>query len=249
MNNISSHNNHPSAHSLKGQRAQLIKGAIDIIPLCLAVLPWGILAGSMAIQSGLDVWQSLGMSAIIFAGAAQLVTLSMLISGANVFSIIITIFFLTSQHFIYGLTLREFVTQLKLKYRLPIGFLLTDELFALSVPKVREQALTVSYLIGAGLTFYLFWVLVSGVGIWLAASVPDLAKYHLDFSIIATFITIVVPMIKNLSTLAGGLFSLLLSAVLTLAQVEGAIVIAGIGGMAFAVTVAHWLPKPAEESV
>ncbi|QVK24659.1 AzlC family ABC transporter permease [Shewanella dokdonensis] len=140
----------PSAHSLRGQQAQFIKGAIDIIPLCLAVLPWGILAGSMAIQSGLDVWQSLGMSAIIFAGAAQLVTLSMLISGANLFSIIVTIFFLTSQHFIYGLTLREFVTQLKLKYRLPIGFLLTDELFALSVPKVREQALSVSYLLGVG---------------------------------------------------------------------------------------------------
>ncbi|MBO1272216.1 AzlC family ABC transporter permease [Shewanella sp. 4t3-1-2LB] len=245
MNNFE-HLQPASAHSLRGQRAQFFKGAIDIIPLCLAVLPWGLLAGSMAIQSGLDVWQSLGMSAIIFAGAAQLVTLSMLISGANVFSIIITIFFLTSQHFIYGLTLREFVTQLKLKYCLPIGFLLTDELFALSVPKVREQALTVSYLIGAGLTFYLFWVIVSALGIWLAASVPDLAKYHLDFSIIATFITIVVPMIKSLSTLAGVLCSLLLSAALSLAQVEGAIVIAGIAGMMFAVAVAHLTRKSGE---
>ncbi|QVK24658.1 hypothetical protein KHX94_09710 [Shewanella dokdonensis] len=91
-------------------------------------------------------------------------------------------------------------------------------------------------------------MLVSALGIWLAASVPDLAKYHLDFSIIATFITIVVPMVKNLSTLAGVLCSLLLSAALSLAQVEGAIVMAGIAGMIFAVIVAHLTHKPAEEA-
>ncbi|MGP2706565.1 AzlC family ABC transporter permease, partial [Serratia marcescens] len=30
-----------------------LQGGVAILPLCLAVVPWGVLAGSMALQSGL----------------------------------------------------------------------------------------------------------------------------------------------------------------------------------------------------
>ncbi|WP_375056570.1 AzlC family ABC transporter permease [Zobellella sp. DQSA1] len=214
-----------------------LTGAIEMLPLCLAVVPWGILAGSMAIQSGLTVWQGIGMSALVFAGAAQLVTLGLLMSGANIVTIIASVFFITSQHFIYGLTLRGFVSSLVAKHRVPIGFLLTDELFALSGKKNIKNGLSVSYLLGAGVTFYIGWILFSVIGIAMASSVPDLEKYHLDFSIIATFITIVVPMTKNISTLLGVLFSLALSMILTCLEIEGAIVIAGCSGMMFSVMI------------
>lgn len=41
-----------------------LQGGVAILPLCLAVVPWGVLAGSMALQSGLTPAQGLGMSAI-----------------------------------------------------------------------------------------------------------------------------------------------------------------------------------------
>ncbi len=53
-----------------------------MLPLSVAVIPWGILAGSAAINAGLSVMQAVGMSALVFAGAAQLVSLSMLMTGA-----------------------------------------------------------------------------------------------------------------------------------------------------------------------
>ncbi|WP_337243277.1 AzlC family ABC transporter permease, partial [Proteus faecis] len=82
-----------------------------------------------------------------------------------------------------------------------IGFLLTDELFAVSAqPKVK---LTPAYMIGAGLCFYLAWVAVSIVGIFMASQVSDLSRYHLDFSIVATLLAIVIPLIKTFSTLVG----------------------------------------------
>ena len=214
------------------------RGASGMLPLCLSVVPWGILAGSMAVQAGLTLPQSIAMSTVIFAGAAQLVTLGMLISGASVATIIISVFFITAQHFLYGLTMRETVSLLQARYRLPIGFLLTDELFALSCAQPREKR-TPGFLIGAGITFYLSWALCSLLGIAMASSVPDLERYHLDFSIVATFITLVVPMIKNISVLSGAIASLLLSMVLSLYQIEGAIAIAGAGGMCCAVTVAR----------
>ncbi|MGL4858245.1 MAG: AzlC family ABC transporter permease [Enterobacteriaceae bacterium] len=210
-----------------------------MLPLCLAVLPWGILAGSMAVQAGLTFWQSVAMSAIIYAGAAQLVTLGMLMTGASALTIIISVFFITAQHFLYALTLRDYVSLLHSKYRLPIGFLLTDELFALSSATENRKKLSPAWLIGAGLAFYLSWVLFSLVGIVMASAIPDLQQYHLDFSIVATFITIVVPMIKRISVLCGVLFSLLASILLSYLQVGGAIVIAGVCGMFFSVLVAR----------
>lgn len=69
------------------------QGVIDMMPLSISVLPWGILAGSVAIQAGLSVSQAIAMSAIVFAGAAQLVSLGMVMSGASAITIFFTIFF------------------------------------------------------------------------------------------------------------------------------------------------------------
>lgn len=212
-------------------------GALHVLPLCLAVIPWGILAGSMAVDAGLTFAQSVGMSAIIFAGAAQLVTLGLVVSGAGMLTIIVSVFFITAQHLLYGLTLRPHVAHLKWYQRIIIGFLLTDELFAVSAqPKVK---LTPAYMIGAGLCFYLAWVAVSIVGIIMASQVSDLSRYHLDFSIVATLLAIVIPLIKTFSTLVGVIVSFCLSIIFSWLNIEGGVVIGGLTGMFIAVCVAR----------
>lgn len=211
-------------------------GALHILPLCLAVLPWGVLAGSMAVSQGFSPLQSVGLSVFIFAGAAQLVTISMVAAGSGFIVICLTILVITAQHLLYALILREHVSSLPFKKRLPVAFLLTDELFALSVGK---KSYDFAYLMGAGLCFYLAWIAFTVIGVLLAASVPNLADYHLDFSIVATFIAIVVPMIKRLSSLVGVVISLTLSLLLNSLEVSGAIVIAGLLGMFCAVSVAR----------
>lgn len=50
----------------------LMRGALAVFPLELAVVPWGILAGSYAIEVGLTWLEAQAMSAVVFAGAAQL---------------------------------------------------------------------------------------------------------------------------------------------------------------------------------
>ncbi|WP_369825914.1 AzlC family ABC transporter permease [Rahnella sp. AA] len=216
-----------------------VHGAIAMLPLCLSVIPWGILAGSMAVQSGLTFSQSLGMSAIVYAGAAQLVTLAMLMSGASAPVIVISVFFLTAQHFLYGLTLRQQVSAFAARLRIPVGFLLTDELFALSASYKERDTLTPGFMIGAGLTFYFCWVICSLAGIVMASSVPNLARFHLDFSIIATFASLVIPMINRPAVLAGVCSSLGLSMLFTALHFSGAIIIAGLSGMGISLLIAR----------
>ncbi|RZH79883.1 branched-chain amino acid ABC transporter permease, partial [Staphylococcus aureus] len=86
---------------------------LHFLPLCQEGSQGGRLAGSMAVDAGLTFAQSIGMSAIIFAGAAQLVTLGLVVSGAGMLTIIVSVFFITAQHLLYGLTLRPHVAHLK----------------------------------------------------------------------------------------------------------------------------------------
>ena len=174
-----------------------LNGVIKILPLCFAVLPWGLLAGSMAIQAGLTTLQAIAMSALVFAGAAQLMTLGLVMAGTPALTIIISVFLITTQHYLYALYLREDISKQPLKYRLMLGFLLTDELFAVSI---KRQQHYIYYLLGAGSCFYLCWVLFSTCGVFLASAIPNLDQYHLDFFFFFTFIVIVILFIKNVIT-------------------------------------------------
>ncbi len=223
-----------------------LKGVMDIMPLSIAVLPWGILAGSMAINAGLTFAQAFSMSAVIFAGAAQLVSLGLVMSNASFLTIVITVFFLTSQHLIYALNFRKEVSQYKLKQRLIIGFLLTDELFAVGMAENKQR--TFAYLFGAGLCFYLAWCLFSLMGIVLAQSIPNLESLHLDFSIVAVFILIIVPMIKNKASLVGVLCTLLFACIFKYFHFEGGLVLSGMIGMFCAMCFARYVNRQSRTS-
>ena len=205
------------------------QGVKDILPLSIAVLPWGILAGSMAVNTGLSTAQALGMSVFIFAGAAQLVCLGLLLAGASSISIMLTIFFLTTQHLIYALNFREDVKNFSLAKRMLIGFLLTDELFAVGMTGHRKR--TFAYLFGAGLCFYLSWCVFSLFGVLLAQKIPNLEQLHLDFSIVAVFILIIVPLVKNRATLFGVSVTLVFCLLFKFLHLEMGLILSGLMGM------------------
>lgn len=73
------------------------QGTVAMLPLSIAVLPWGLLAGSFAIEAGLSVIESQALSAILFAGAAQLVAIGMFKNGGGVTEFV-------DSHFFYYLT-------------------------------------------------------------------------------------------------------------------------------------------------
>lgn len=109
-----------------------------------------------------------------------------------------------------------------------MGFLLTDELFAVAISKLDRNK---KYLLGAGLSFYIAWVLFSVLGIYLASTVPNLSDFHLDFSIVAVFVAIIVPLIKNQAAFVGVVVTLLASLVFKYFHIDAAIVLSGVIGM------------------
>ena len=68
--------------------AEFLAGCRDEAPLQLGVVPFGMLYGIGAIQAGMPVWVAQLASAVVFAGAAQLVIVQMLAVGAGALPII-----------------------------------------------------------------------------------------------------------------------------------------------------------------
>ncbi|QIA64908.1 branched-chain amino acid ABC transporter permease [Vibrio astriarenae] len=217
----------------------LLKGTIAMMPLSLAVVPWGFLAGSFAIDSGLTPLEGQAMSAILFAGAAQLVAMGMIKAGASVMTMVVTIFFITSRHFLYGLSMRSHISHLPMRWRVCLGFLLTDELFALCGHH-KPNHFDPWYALGAGFSFYLIWNFATFVGIVVGAQIPDLQHYGLEFAIAATFIAIVVPNIKSWPVLLAALSGLVSSVVLSYLGIESGLVIASLIGMSVGYFAEGW---------
>lgn len=210
----------------------LKKGAVDMLPLSLAVLPWGILFGSLAVQRGFSWLEAQMFSAIAFGGAVQIVTIELIADNASLFTVLFSAFIISSRHFLYGLTLRDRLSPKPLRWRLSLGFLLTDELFALSGDRrAYRNRFRLYYALGAGGSFYLAWNLWTFIGIVAGASLPDLTELGLDFAIAATFIALVIPEIKTLATLVAVLVAGVSSVIFTLWGFELGLVCAALMAM------------------
>ncbi len=221
----------------------MLQGAVIILPLSIAVVPWGILAGSLAVEAGLFNLQAQAVSAIVFAGSVQLVGMGLIKLGAGLSTLLLTTLFLTSRHLLYSATMRTRISHMPLHRRLILGFLLTDELFAVCSHQTRSE-FNFWYAFGAGFSFYLIWQLASLTGILLGQSVPNLDQYGLDFAVAATFIAIVLPTIKKLSVLITVIIALLLSVWFSLAGIEGGIIFSSLIAMSVGYLIAILRKEP-----
>lgn len=212
------------------KKRQAWQGTLAIFPLSVAVIPWGFLVGSFAMDIGLNPFEGQALSAILFAGSAQLVAVGMFKAGVGLGTMLLTTFFITSRHFLYSVSMRNKISPLPLRWRLTLGFLLTDELFAV-VGNQTPDRFKPWYAFGAGFSFYLVWNIATLIGIIAGSQIPNLDQYGLEFAVAATFIALVVPTVQNIPILVSVIVALVLSVVLAYFDVEGGLMISSICAM------------------
>jgi len=208
------------------------RAAMDIMPLALATVPWGILCGSLAINIGLTAIQAQLMSLLVFAGAAQLASITIMGAAGAISSIFSSTFVISSRHLLYSAVFREHVRQRSFLVRCCIAFFLTDEMFAVTCAYIQKhKTFSALYAISAGITFYVVWNASTFAGIVAGQYIPNLESLGLEFAIAATFIAIVIPSIKDKSILIAVIVSGLSALVLSIYIPDSALIIATIGGM------------------
>ena len=177
------------------------QGVLEELTLQLGVFPFGIIYGIMAIESGLTPMQAFLMSSIIFGGASQIAFVQ-LISNATPFGVLVTtVGAINSRHFLYSISMMEFLKNLSIKWRIVLAYLLTDEAYAISIRRFINEPNTSFlhfHLLGTGITLFFSWQISTFIGVLLGGDLPQFLD--LQFIIPLTFIAIIIPMIKSIST-------------------------------------------------
>ncbi len=214
---------------------QFNRGVIDSMPLVLGGIPFGVIFGTLAMNAGFDIWQTIGMSSIVFAGSAQFVAVGMLAAGTSMGFIIGATIIINLRHLIYAASMLPHVKHLPQRWRVPLGFLLVDEVFAATYPRYLQNPQSNNnhwHYLGVGVSFFVSWNIATVVGIFFGANVEGIGSWGLDFAMSATFIGMVMPHLVNKPMIAG----VLTSGVVALATYhlphKMGLVIASISGMA-----------------
>lgn len=177
------------------ESSEFKKGIQAGVSIGIGYFPIALTFGLLAKTSGLSIYETVLMSLIVFAGAAQYISLSLIAYGTGIFEIILTTFIVNIRHFLMSATLNEKVEKDHLLNKLAYAFGITDETF--SVAATRENSVTTGYMFGIISVSYSSWVVFSGVGHLIGASLPQTLQDSMGVALYAMFIGLLVPSMKK----------------------------------------------------
>ena len=177
---------------MNGKLKIFLKGVIDVSPLMIPVVPFGLIFGVLAIDVGFTPLETMGMSLIIFGGASQIVLLQLFSGGASSLVIISSVGAVNSRHLLYGAVVSEHLSDLKLIWKIIISYFLIDQAFARSNEYFKKNKDENKYfhLVGGGATCWIIWQSTTFLGITLGAAIPE--KLGLSFAIPLTFLALLI---------------------------------------------------------
>ena len=171
----------------------LTKGITDVSPLMIPVVPFGIIFGVIGMELGLSAYMTFGMSVIIFGGASQIVLLQLFSGGASSLVTITSVGTVNSRHLLYGAVFSEYLSHLKLSWKVILSYVLIDQAFAVSntyFKKNKENEFKHYHLLGAGFTCWTVWQISTVLGIVLGSVIPE--ELGLSFTISLTFLALLI---------------------------------------------------------
>jgi len=181
------------------QKSEFLDGAKAALPLILGAIPFAILFGTLAPNSGLSPIATVAMSALVFAGSAQFIVLALIAVQAPLEMILLTTFVVNLRHLLYATALVEHVKHLSLGWRSILAFGLTDECFANMSQRYQQvdKRNAHYFYLGSMVSFYSVWVSFTLLGVVIGELIPDMSSWGLEFAMSVTFIGMVVPYMNS----------------------------------------------------
>jgi 4-azaleucine resistance transporter AzlC len=212
-----------------------------MMPLLLGVIPFGLVFGVLGVASGLTETQTIFMSSIIFAGASQVVFAQLWAAGSAYLIIGSSVALINLRHVLYSVAVSEHLKKLSFKWRVILAYLLTDEAFAVSIQRFNTYGGSRPvhfFMFGAGSTLWIAWQISTVVGVIAGSTIPE--NWELAFAIPLTFIAVVVPLLKNFSTIICALTSSLIAICGQSLPWNSWILVAAFGGILLGALIEKW---------
>jgi len=200
---------------LEKESSDFKKGLQAGVSIGIGYFPIALTFGLLAKTSGLTIYETVLMSLIVFAGASQYIALSLIAYGTGMVEIILTTFIVNIRHFLMSTSLNEKLVEDRLFNKILYSFGITDETF--SVVATKEGTATTGYMFGVISISYSSWVIFSGVGHLIGASLPKTLQESMGVALYAMFIGLLVPSIKkNIKVILLALLAAVFNSIFTL---------------------------------
>ena len=173
-----------------------LQGVKAGVPIILGIIPVGVAFAIMARQSGFSILETIMMSATVFAGASQMVSVNMYSQGADLLAIILATFVINLRHLIMSTCIMHKMKSDNVLMKALVSFGITDESFAIFTNLESEEA-TIGFFMGLISVTYSTWVLSTVLGAISVKLLPAIIAYSLGISLYAMFIALLIPNVKR----------------------------------------------------
>lgn len=171
------------------------EGVSFALPLQLGIFPWGLTFGLVASQLALTAPQSIGMSAVVFSGTAQMVILEFWRMPLAWIPLSLAVFSINARYLLQGATLAPWLKQVRPIHRAALLWPMVDISWATSLERFkRNQAQSepadFGFMHGMQIVCFSSWVLSTSAGALLPLQGLDMKKWGLDIAISAVLIAL-----------------------------------------------------------
>lgn len=181
--------------------ATVMDGVRAVLPVLVGVVPFGLLAGLTAVQTGQGWLGAVVFSVVVYAGAAQLAALDLLGSGTSVLVVVLTALVINSRLVLYSASLAPSLREVPRRRRLLGSYLLTDQAYAVSLVRFRspvDAAGRWRFYLGASGVMWLTWQVSTLLGALVGGAVPS--QVPLAFAVPLAFLALLVPTVTDAPT-------------------------------------------------
>ena len=184
-------NNDSGGAFLSGVRACLLVSIAGII--------FGFTFGTLAHFKGLTMMHTTLMSVIVYAGAAQILSLTLWhAQHLPIIALMATTFVVCLRFLLMSITLRPHFVGVQW-WKVYFGLLfLVDESWAITLLRARRGGVSSTYIftyfLGSALIFYLMWVIGTVLGYWSSHWLHDPRMLGVDFAFTALFLALLIGM-------------------------------------------------------
>lgn len=178
----------PPTTSAVPDRREVLRDAAGV---AVATGAYGISFGAIALATGLDVWQTMALSALMFTGASQFGLVAVVAGGGAPVAGAVTAILLGVRNALYGLRLTEILQATGLR-RVAAAHLVIDESTAMAVARADPRSARLGFW-ATGLGVFVLWNLGTLIGALGASWLAEPRVLGLDAAAPAAFLALLAP--------------------------------------------------------
>ena len=204
------------------------------LPFVLVIIPFGLLFGVVATEAGLDIVQTMAMTVLIIAGAAQFAAVQLMVDHAPVIVAVATGLAVNMRMAMYSAALTPHLGKAGFWKRALVSYFIVDQSYAVSIfefeqrPEMSVQD-KLSFFFGSVTPICPLWYVATYVGAVAGAAIPP--EFALDFAVPITFIALVAPALRSLPHIAAAFVSVVTALALAWLPYNGGLMIAALLAM------------------